>query len=249
MIEIIDIKGHPTNKTTSYNPCIIDLWIRHLTVHSPLLSKSHLVLIPLPINMFKFGRFSYMKLSQTLTSTSKSSSTSTSTYISISWKNPNLQKNDDYPIWTTIPNFWTSNRIFFHLKRWRHKKWIRGTFISPELHLTKIWEKSENLFFDQKTPNFWKLKLDFFPIQKFFRRCSKFPHIYITWTSSEKILSEIEEHFWDPPIHHPSIIHPSPITHHPSPIHPSVKLKKYWCLKWADTATKLKSKKHFLGEK
>ena len=45
-----------------------------------------------------------------------------------------------------FPKFRTSNRIFFHLKTWRHKNRNGGTFISPELHLTKFWEKSENLF-------------------------------------------------------------------------------------------------------
>ena len=65
MIEIVEIKDHPTNKTTSYNPFIIDLWIRLLSFHSPLLRKSNFVYIPLPSNMFKFGRFSYMKLSTT----------------------------------------------------------------------------------------------------------------------------------------------------------------------------------------
>ena len=65
MIEIIEIKDHPTNKTTSYNPFTIDLWIRLLSFHSPLLRKSNFVYIPLPSNMFKFGRFSYMKLSTT----------------------------------------------------------------------------------------------------------------------------------------------------------------------------------------
>ena len=67
MIEIVEIKGHPTNKTTSYNPFIIDLWIRLLSFHSPLLRKSIFVSVPLPTNMFKFGRFSYMKLSIILT--------------------------------------------------------------------------------------------------------------------------------------------------------------------------------------
>ena len=62
LIEIVKIKGHQTNKTTSYNPFIIDLWIRLLSFHSPLLRKSIFVSVPLPINMFKFGRFSYMKL-------------------------------------------------------------------------------------------------------------------------------------------------------------------------------------------
>ena len=63
MIEIIEIKGHPTNKTTSYNPFTLDLLIRLLSFHSPLLRKFNFVSVPLPINMFKFGRFSYMELS------------------------------------------------------------------------------------------------------------------------------------------------------------------------------------------
>ena len=98
-------------------------------------------------------------------------------------------------------------------------------------HLTKVWEESENLFFDQKTPTFWKLKLDFFLIQKVFRRFSTFPHINITWTSSEKKWAKSENNFGT----HPSI--------HP----PSVTLRKYRGQKWADTPRKLKSKKHFPG--
>ena len=41
-------------------------------------------------------------------------------------------------------------------------------------------------------------------IKNFFRRFSKFPQIYITWTSSEKILSKIWEPFFRPSatIHH-----------------------------------------------
>ena len=65
LIEIVITKCHPTNKTTSYNPLIIDLWIRLLSFHSPLLRKSVFVSIPLLINMFKFSRYSYWRLSIT----------------------------------------------------------------------------------------------------------------------------------------------------------------------------------------
>ena len=49
------------------------------------------------------------------------------------------------------------------------------------------------------------MKLDFFPIKKVFRRFSKFPHIYNTWTSSDKNLIKIREPFWNPSIHPPSV--------------------------------------------
>ena len=65
LIEIVNIKSYPKNKTTSLNPFIIDLLIRRLFVHSPLLKKSIFVSLPPPSNMFKFGRFSYMTLSTT----------------------------------------------------------------------------------------------------------------------------------------------------------------------------------------
>ena len=45
---------------------MIDFWIKLLSFHSPLLRKSMFVSVPLPSNMFKFGRFSYMKLTTTV---------------------------------------------------------------------------------------------------------------------------------------------------------------------------------------
>ena len=91
--------------------------------------------------------------------------------------------------------FQTWNRIFFQLKRWRHKTRKFRTFIYRELHISKFSARSENLFWSKKS-QISNLKSDFLPIKKVTSQNSKISHIHLSWTSSEQIFSKIREPFF-----------------------------------------------------
>ena len=91
-------------------------------------------------------------------------------------KNPNLQKNADYQfgIWTKISKFSNFKSDFFPLKDMTLQKHEMGAHLYYLSFIwQKIWEKSENFSFDQKSPTFLKLKFDFFPIKKVLRKTAK----------------------------------------------------------------------------
>ena len=82
-----------------------------------------------------------------------------------------------------------------------------------------MWERKKTPIthkeFNRKTPTFWKLKWDFFPIQKVFADFPNFRTLILPEVHLKKFWAKSENIFGT---------HPSPITHHPS-IHQHLNLQ------------------------